>query len=71
MGMSDQIGYTPTEEDISAVVSWLEKNDPENAKPEFERQMLLKMRNEYREIGRFDEDLLHKLKRQVDEKTQN
>ena len=64
--MSDQIGYTPTEKDIQTVTRWLEKNDPKNANPEFARQMLLKMRDEYRDIGSFSEDLLHKIKEQID-----
>lgn len=53
-------GYMPTDEDIAAMVRDLEKNDPENANPEYARQMLIKMKLMYRELGRIDEDLLHK-----------
>jgi len=51
-------GYIPTEEDIAAMVRDLEKNDPENANPEYARQMLIKMKLMYRELGRIDEELL-------------
>lgn len=53
-------GYTPTNEDINAIVRDLEKNDPKNANPSYARQMLIKMKLMYREIGRIDEELLHK-----------
>ena len=53
-------GYMPTEEDVAAMVRDLEKNDPENANPEYARQMLIKMKLMYRELGRIDEELLHK-----------
>lgn len=53
-------GYIPTEEDIAAMVRDLEQNDPENANPEYARQMLIKMKLMYRELGRIDEDLLQK-----------
>lgn len=53
-------GYVPTDEDIAATVRDLEKNDPENANPEYARQMLIKMKLMYRELGRVDEELLHK-----------
>jgi len=53
-------GYMPTEEDIAAMVRDLEKNDPANANPEYARQMLIKMKLMYRELGRVDEELLHK-----------
>lgn len=53
-------GYVPTDEDIAATVRDLEKNDPENANPEYARQMLVKMKLMYRELGRVDEELLHK-----------
>ncbi|MBC7764442.1 hypothetical protein H7Y29_01880, partial [Microbacteriaceae bacterium] len=45
-------GYMPTDEDISAMVRDLEKNNPENANPEYARQMLIKMKLMYRELGR-------------------
>lgn len=51
-------GYTPTDEDIAAMVRDLEQNDPENANPTYARQMLIKMKLMYRELGRIDEDLL-------------
>lgn len=57
MGMT---GYIPTDEDIAAMVRDLEKNDPENANPEYARQMLIKMKLMYRELGKIDEELLHK-----------
>jgi len=53
-------GYIPTEEDITAMVRDLEQNDPDNANPEYARQMLIKMKLMYRELGRIDEDLLRK-----------
>ena len=53
-------GYVPTDEDIATMVRDLEKNDPENANPEYARQMLIKMKLMYRELGRVDEELLHK-----------
>lgn len=53
-------GYIPTDEDVAAMVRDLEKKDPMNANPEFARQMLIKMKLMYRELGRIDEDLLHK-----------
>ena len=53
-------GYVPTDEDVAAMVRELEKNDPENANPAYARQMLIRMKLMYRELGRIDEDLLHK-----------
>lgn len=53
-------GYIPTDEDIAAMVRDLEKNDPENANSDYARQMLIKMKLMYRELGRIDEELLHK-----------
>lgn len=53
-------GYMPTDEDIAAMVRDLEKKDPDNANPEYARQMLIRMKLMYRELGHIDEDLLHK-----------
>lgn len=53
-------GYIPTEDDIAAMVRELEKTDPENANPAYARQMLVRMKLMYRELGRVDEELLHK-----------
>lgn len=53
-------GYIPTDEEIAAMVRDLEKNDPENANPVYARQMLIKMKLMYRELGRIDEALLLK-----------
>lgn len=53
-------GYVPTEEDIAAMVRELEKSDPANANPDYARQMLIRMKLMYRELGRIDEELLHK-----------
>lgn len=53
-------GYIPTEEDIAATVRELEKTDPENANPAYAREMLIRMKLMYRELGRIDEELLHK-----------
>lgn len=53
-------GYMPTDEDIVAMVRDLEKNDPENANSTYARQMLVRTKLMYRELGRIDEDLLHK-----------
>ena len=53
-------GYIPTDEDVAEVVRDLKKTNPENAKPEYARQMLIKMKLMYRELGHIDEELLHK-----------
>jgi hypothetical protein len=53
-------GYIPTDEDITKMVRELEKTDPDNANPDYARQMLIKMKLMYRELGRIDEELLHK-----------
>ena len=53
-------GYIPTDEEIAVMVRDLEKNDPENANPVYARQMLIKMKLMYRELGRIDETLLLK-----------
>ena len=53
-------GYIPTEEDVAAMVRELEKTDPVNANPEYARQMLIRMKLMYRELGRIDEELLRK-----------
>lgn len=58
--MNDDIGYKITEKDIEIIVQWLEMNDPENANPTFARQMLEGTRSMFREMGRVDEDFLHK-----------
>lgn len=53
-------GYVPTDEDVAAMVRELEKSNPENANPKYARQMLIRMKLMYRELGRIDEELLHK-----------
>lgn len=53
-------GYIPSDKDIAAVVRDLEKIDPENANPEYARQMIIKVKLMFRELGRIDEELLHK-----------
>ena len=53
-------GYTPTDEDIAAVVRQLQIKDPDNANPAYAREMLIKMKLMYREMGKIDEELLHK-----------
>ena len=53
-------GYIPTDEDIEAMVRDLEKTDPANANPAYARQMLIKIKLMYRELGRIDEELLQK-----------
>ena len=53
-------GYMPTDEDIAAMVRDLEKKDPANANTTYARQMLIRMKLMYRELGRIDEDLLRK-----------
>ena len=58
--MKKMTGYIPTDEDISAMVRDLETNDPENANPTYARQMLIRMKLMYRELGRIDEELLLK-----------
>ncbi len=50
----------PTEEDIVAMVRELEIKDPDNANSKYARHMLIRMKLMYREIGRIDEELLHK-----------
>lgn len=56
----DMTGYIPTEEDIAAMVRELEQSDPANANPEYARQMLIRMKLMYRELGRIDEELLRR-----------
>lgn len=51
-------GYIPTDDDINAMVRELQETDPENANPAYARQMLIKMKLMYRELGRIDEKLL-------------
>lgn len=53
-------GYIPSDEDIEAMVRDLEKKDPQNANKTYARQMLIRMKLMYRELGRIDEELLHK-----------
>ena len=53
-------GYIPTDKDIATMVHELEQKDPENANPVYARQMLIRMKLMYRELGRVDEDLLQK-----------
>lgn len=53
-------GYIPTDEDIAEVVKNLQETDPENANTAYAREMLIRMKLMYREIGRIDEKLLHK-----------
>lgn len=53
-------GYIPTNEEIATMVRDLEINDPVNANPAYARQMLVKMKLMYRELGRIDEALLLK-----------
>ena len=53
-------GYIPTEDDIATMVRELEQSDPAKANPEYARQMLIRMKLMYRELGRIDEMLLHK-----------
>lgn len=53
-------GYIPTNEDITKVVSELKETDPQNANPEYAREMLIRMKLMYRELGRIDEELLRK-----------
>ena len=53
-------GYIPTDDDIATMVRDLEKNDPANANPTYARQMLIKMKLMYRELGRIDKELLQK-----------
>jgi hypothetical protein len=53
-------GYMPTDEDIAKMVGNLEKTDPENANTIYARQMLIRMKLMYRDMGRIDEELLHK-----------
>jgi RNA polymerase-interacting CarD/CdnL/TRCF family regulator len=60
-------GYMPTDEDIAEIVRKLEKTDPENANPIYARKMLIRAKLMYRDIGRVDEELLHKEKDEFDE----
>ena len=53
-------GYIPTDDDIAKMVRDLEKNEPENANPIYARQMLIRTKLMYRDLGRIDEELLHK-----------
>jgi len=56
----DMTGYTPTDEDIAAMVRELQAKDPNNANTQYAREMLIRMKLMYRELGRIDEELLHK-----------
>ena len=56
----NMLGYIPTDDDIAKMVRDLEKNDPENANPIYARQMLIRTKLMYRDLGRIDEELLHK-----------
>lgn len=53
-------GYIPTDDDIAKVVKNLQETDPENANPGYAREMLIRMKLMYRELGRIDEELLRK-----------
>ena len=53
-------GYIPTDEDIDAMVRELKQSDPVNANPTYAQEMLIKMKTMYRELGRVDEEFLHK-----------
>ncbi len=53
-------GYIPTDEDIDRVIKDLKKNNPQNANPKYAREMLIRMKLMYRELGRIDEELLRK-----------
>ena len=64
-------GYMPTDEDIATMVHDLEQKDPENANPVYARQMLIRMKLMYRELGRIDEDLLHKEMEEFKKKSDN
>lgn len=63
-------GYIPTDEDIAAMVRDLKQTGPENANPEYAREMLIRMKLMYRELGRIDEDLLHKELEEFKQKSQ-
>ena len=56
----NMLGFIPTDEEIAAMVRDLEVNDPENANPIYARQKLIRMKLMYRDLGRIDEELLHK-----------
>ena len=56
----DMTGYIPTDEDIAKIVRDLEKSDLKNANPTYARQMLIRTKLMYRDLGRIDEELLHK-----------
>ncbi len=58
--MTDDIGYQVTDEDVAAVIHWLEINDPENANEKVAREMLIGARYMWRDMGRVDIDLLYK-----------
>ena len=53
-------GYMPTDEDIAAMVRDLEMTDPANANLEYARRKLIRTKLMLRDLGRVDEDLLHK-----------
>ena len=53
-------GYVPTNEDIAKIVQDLKETDPKNANPKYAREMLVRMKLMYRELGRIDEELLRK-----------
>lgn len=53
-------GYIPTDDDIASMVRELEQSNPANANPDYARQMLIRMKLMYRELGSIDEELLNK-----------
>lgn len=58
--MTDDVGYQINDDDVAAVVHWLEINDPENANEKVAREMLIETRAMWRDMGRVDVDLLYK-----------
>lgn len=67
----NMLGYMPTDDDIATMVHELEKKDPENANPVYARQMLIRMKLMYRELGRVDVDLLHTEMEEFKKKSDN
>ena len=57
--MTGDIGYQVTDEDVAAVIHWLEINDPENANEIVAREMLIGARDMWRGMGRVYIDLLY------------
>ena len=51
-------GYRVSDQDVKAMVRWLQVNHPENGNSEFAREMLVGLKLNYRQTGWADPDKL-------------